>query len=204
MLASALAALACALSRLGLVTLVILLVTGCAVPKEAGFPDVASTVLSRTGHRIFWNQGGEADAEVQKAVRAMLAHELQPAEAVQVALLKNQNLQATYEELMIAQADVVQAGLLKNPVFSGSLRLPITGLGLPDLDLGVEQDFLDVLLIPAKKQLASAQFEAVKLRVGSEVVNLTHDVRVAYYTLQGAQQIAAMRRLRRHERGQHQ
>ncbi len=49
---------------------------------------------------------------------------------------------------MIAQSDVVQAGLLRNPVLSRSLRFPIDQAGVPNFELGVEQDFLDVLLIP--------------------------------------------------------
>jgi cobalt-zinc-cadmium efflux system outer membrane protein len=166
---------------------------GC-VPKEAGFPDVARAVGDRTGYRILWNRGGEADAEVASRVTALLAKPLGVDEAVQIALLRNRRLQGTYEDLMIAQSDVVQAGLLHNPVLSGSLRFPLDQRGAPNLELGVEQDFLDVLLIPARRRLASSAFEAAKLRVGGEVLRLAADVRVAYFTLQGAQQVAAMRR----------
>ncbi len=167
---------------------------GCTVPKDAGFPDVAKAVASRTGHQIFWNQNSAADAEVERVVRGMLRHELRPAEAVQIALLNNRNLQATYEELMIAQADLVQAGLLKNPVFDASVRVSLEKGVTPLLDFDVGIDFLGVLLIPAKKRLAGAAFEAAKLRVGHQVVELAYEVRAAYFTLQGAQQIAAMRR----------
>ncbi len=166
---------------------------GC-VPKEAGFPDVARAVESRTGYKILWNRGGAADGEVATRVSALLAKPLGVDEAVQIALLGNRRLQGTYEDLMIAQADVVQAGLLRNPVLSGSLRFPLDQRGAPNIEVGVEQDFLDVLLIPARKRLASSAFEAAKLRVGSEVLRLAADVRVAYFTLQGAQQVASMRR----------
>lgn len=171
------------------------LLLGCGVPKEAGFSTVAAAVEQRSGHRIFWNQGGAADAAVATKVREMLAGDLTRAEAVQIALVNNRSLQATYEELTIAQADVVQAGLLKNPVFSGRIRFPTAGpIHAPSYDVGVDQDFLDLLLIPARKRLASAAFEAAKLRVGQQVLDVAHDVRVAYYTMQGAQQVAAMRR----------
>ena len=166
---------------------------GC-VPKEAGFPDVARAVEERTGYRILWNRGGEADREVASRVAALLAKPLGEGEAVQIALLSNRRLQGTYEDLMIAEADVVQAGLLRNPVLSGSLRFPLDQRGAPNFEIGVEQDFLDVLLIPARKRLATSAFEAAKLRVGGEVMRLAADVRVAYFTLQGAQQVAAMRR----------
>jgi cobalt-zinc-cadmium efflux system outer membrane protein len=172
-----------------------LLLAGCAVPREAGFPEVAQAVEQRTGHRIFWNQGGEADAAVLAKVREMLGSELSRAVAVQIALLNNRGLQAIYEELMIAQADVVQAGLLKNPVFSASIRFPTSGAVLGRSgDLGVALDFLDVVMIPAKKRLATRAFEAARLRVGDEVLRVAHETRGAYYACQGAQQIAAMRR----------
>ena len=101
---------------------VALLGAGCAVPREAGFPDVAALVDKRIGQRVVWDQGGAEDADVTQSVAALLARELQADEAVQIALLRNKRLQETNEDLMVAQADVVQAGLLKNPVFSGSVR----------------------------------------------------------------------------------
>lgn len=165
----------------------------CSVPAKPSFPEVAAAVEQRTGHRIFWNQGGEADAEVEKAIRSMLQRELTAAEAVQIALLNNRTLQATYEELTIAKADVVQAGLLKNPVFLGSVRVAVDRPLAPVLDFDVEQDFLGILMIPAKKRLASAAFEAAKLRVGHQVVDLTYEVRASYFSLQAALQVAAMR-----------
>jgi len=172
-----------------------LLVGGCAVPPEAGFPDVATAIEERTGLRIQWNRGSEADAAVEASVHQMLAGDLTAAQAVQIALLENPMLQAAYEELMVAQADVVQAGLLRNPTFSGHLGLPVpASSGTLGYGFGVELDFLDLLLLPARKRLAEAEHEAAKLRVGNEVLVLAHAVRVAYYTLQGAAQIAAMRR----------
>jgi cobalt-zinc-cadmium efflux system outer membrane protein len=170
------------------------LLVGCGVPKEAGFPDVARAVGERTGYRIVWNRGGAADAEVARRVTALLQKPIGEREAVQIALLRNRRIQGTYEDLMIAQADLVQAGLLHNPVLSGSVRVPLEPGGVPNVELGVEHDFFDLLLIPARQRLAASAFEAAKLRVGGEVMTLAADVRVAYFMLQGAQQVALMRR----------
>ena len=168
---------------------------GCSVPREAEFSDVARTIEERTGHRIFWNQGGSADAAVRARVDEMLRGPLSAGQAVQIALLDNRGIQATYEDLKLAQADVVQAGLLKNPVFTASVRFPTSGSSrAPAYDLGVEQDFLDLLLIPARKRVARAMFDAAKLRVGGEVLALAHDTRVAYVSLQAAQQVSALRK----------
>src|SRR6266496_6459990 len=88
---------------------------GCAhVDSNPAFRELANTVHLRTGKRLQWNRGNAEDVQAQAAVASLLKRPLTADSAVQVALLNNHNLQATYEELGIAQADLVEAGLLKN------------------------------------------------------------------------------------------
>jgi cobalt-zinc-cadmium efflux system outer membrane protein len=75
--------------------------------------------------------------------------------AVQVALLTNRALQVSYEKLGLAQAALVQAGLLRNPVFAGQGRFPGRPPAGTNLELAVVQDFLDVLTLSARKSLAA-------------------------------------------------
>jgi cobalt-zinc-cadmium efflux system outer membrane protein len=97
-----------------------LFVAGCTqVPKGAGFNDVKNLVEQRVDYRIHWNQETEADREVEKAIDELLKNKLTAEAAVQIALLNNPNLQAVYEDLGVTQADVVEAGLLENPVIFG-------------------------------------------------------------------------------------
>ena len=50
---------------------------GCStVPREAGFKDVEQTVLERTGRKVHWNQGSDADKVVAAEVRSLLGAEL--------------------------------------------------------------------------------------------------------------------------------
>ena len=99
----------------------LLLLSGCATfDQRAGFSDVRTAVEERSGKRVAWNLGTELDAEAAEDVRRLLAGPLTADAAIQVALLNNRGLQATYAELGVAQADVVQAGLLTNPVFDGA------------------------------------------------------------------------------------
>lgn len=171
-----------------------LLATGCAtVPREAGFPEVEKTVSERTGHRVHWNQGTPSDDAVDAQVRAMLEKELSAADAVQIALLNNRNLQATYEDLSVAQADLVSAGLLRNPIFDAQVRFSTLGGGT-GVDLGLVQDFIDILYIPLRKRLAGASFEVAKLRVAGEVIDLAGQVRSSFYSLQASAQMLEMRR----------
>ena len=172
--------------------------SGCAsVPKDAGFSDVQNIIEQRIGRRVHWNQGTSEDAAVVDAVRSMLQQELTIDEAVQIALLNNRSLLATYEELGIAQADLVQAGLLRNPTFGASFRFPdktVGGHRSTNTEFSVVQDFLDLLVRPLRKKVAATQFEQTKLRVGNAVLNLAAEVRSFYYTLQADEQTLEMRR----------
>src|SRR5437773_4152904 len=163
---------------------------GCAhVDPNPAFQELANTVHLRTGKRVQWNRGSAEDAQAQAAVASLLKRPLTADSAVQVALLNNHNLQATYEELGIAQADLVEAGLLKNPVFYFERRLPGQAA-----EIDLVQEFVDILLLPLRKRIAAAQFEAAKLRVGHEILKTAAEVRAAFYEHQGDQQLVDLRK----------
>ncbi|MBI1818114.1 MAG: TolC family protein [Deltaproteobacteria bacterium] len=163
---------------------------GCtAVAKDAGFSEVQKAMAGRLDQRVEWNRNTAEDAAVSEAVRQMLQTELGVDETLQIALLNNRNLQATYEDLGIAQADLVQAGLLRNPILSFERRF--SGQAA---EFDAVQDFVEALLIPLRKRVAGAAFELAKLRVAGVVVSFAVDVRAAFYRLQGAEQMLAMRR----------
>lgn len=170
-------------------------VVGCAnVPRDAGFADVRDRVIDRVKMDVQWNQGSDADAAVAKRVHAMLQTELSAEQAVQIALLNNRRLQATYEDLMVAQADLVLAGLLRNPVFDAEIRFPASGSGGTGLEMALVQDFIDIFYIPLRKRMAGAEFDAAKSRVTGAVLDLAGEVRLAFYDVQSAQQMLEMRR----------
>ncbi|HZR81900.1 MAG TPA: TolC family protein [Candidatus Binatia bacterium] len=162
--------------------------TACAqVAPRAAFPEVQTLVAERgVPEKIRWRDGSAEDGAADDAVRRLLATELTPDAAVQIALLNNPSVQATYEDLGVAQSDLVQAGLLKNPVFVGSVTF---GNVSPGYDFDVAQTFLDLLLRPARERIAGAQLEEARLRVAGDVFALVTQVRGAYYTLQGAEQL---------------
>jgi len=163
---------------------------GCAhVDPNPAFRELANTVHLRTGKRVQWNRGSAEDEQAQAAVASLLSRPLTADSAVQVGLLNNHNLQATYEELGIAQADLVEAGLLKNPVFYFERRLPGQAA-----EIDLVQEFIDILLLPLRKRIAAAQFEAAKLRVGHEILTTTAEVRAAFYEHQGDQQLVDLRK----------
>ncbi len=172
---------------------VLLTLAGCqSIPAQPGFDAVQADVDARIGHRVSWRTGAEEDRQADDAVRKLLAAELTSASAQQIALLNNRRLQAAYEELGIAQAGVVQAGLLRNPVFDVSVMFPAGG-GSPKLDFGVAQDFLDVLLIPMRSRIAATRFEAAKMQITAQVLDLAHATHLAFLQVQADEQTLAQR-----------
>lgn len=172
----------------------VLLPGGCVsypAPEET-FSGVQDLVGKRGLERIVWNRDHDVEAEVTRLVHDLLRQELTVDVAVQVALLNNRELQATYEDLGIAQADLVQAGLLSNPFLTLEVRQPSHPRTPFEIDLGL--DFLDALLRPLRKRVGEARFEAARLRVAEAVVELATRVRVAFIALQGAQQVRDLRR----------
>lgn len=170
------------------------LLSGCATvrPRES-FPEIERSVAERTSYRVHWNDGSDADKAVAAQVNAMLSKPLDADAAVQIALLNNRNLQAVYEDVGVAQAELVAAGLLKNPIFDGSVRFLEAG-GSPTIDLGIAFDFLDVFFVGVRKRLAEAQLEAVKANVTAAVLGTAGDVKVAFYDVQAAEQTVELRR----------
>ena len=181
--------------KLSFLMMLALVPCGCAsTSAESAFRDTEKLVQTRTEKRIHWNQGTEEDAAAARYVHAQLVRGLMVDTAVQLALFNNQKLQATYEELQVAQADLVQAGLLKNPELAGDLEFPLTG----DIDRGgdvsVTEDFVSLFSLAARKRIAGAALEAAKRRVADSVLQMANDVRIAYFSLQSAMQVAEMRR----------
>jgi cobalt-zinc-cadmium efflux system outer membrane protein len=172
----------------------VIFVAGCAqVPKEAGFNDVKDLVGQRVDYRLHWNQETEADREVEMAIEELLKNELTPETAVQIALLNNPSLQAVYEGLGITQADVVEAGLLENPVLFGQARFPNKSEESTNYEFGITQNFLNLLMLPTRKELSAIRFEQVKLHVADKVIQLAAEVQKSYFTAIGAKQIRNMR-----------
>lgn len=172
-----------------LVTIAVL--AGCAhVPRDGDFETVKRYVGEKIPQTVHWYQGGEEDARVKASLKNLLEEPLTLQSAVQIALLNNRDLQSEYENLGIAQADLVQAGLLSNPVLFGSIRFPKGGEGGNNIEFSLAKEFLDILLRPARQRMARAEFEKAKLGVANAVMETVTDVQKAFYRVQAKQQLA--------------
>jgi cobalt-zinc-cadmium efflux system outer membrane protein len=172
----------------------LILVSGCVqVPRKGGFDQVQGSVADRIDVRPNWVQGADESKQAQEAVDKLLKDKLTASSVIQIALLNNASLQSHYEDLGISQAELVEAGLLKNPTVFGRIRFPTNAPGSTNLEFGLFQGFLDVLMLPARKKIASLQFEQIQAEVAQKILDLSAEAEHAYFDVVGAANIRQLR-----------
>ena len=174
------------------------LLAGCTgMSKEAAFSEVQQQVDESIGFTVHWNGDTDSAGEVTQTIKELLSKSLVADAAVQIALLNNRRLQATYEEIGIAYAAVVEVGSPSNPAFHGgaTFGLPQAMTAHPAHDsyvFEIEMDFLSVLYGSMRKSVAKSEFEAAKLRVTAAVMDLAGQTRTAFYRVQAEKQMLEM------------
>jgi outer membrane protein, heavy metal efflux system len=129
-----------------------------------------------------------AREETAAIVAKLLRKPLTVASAVQIALLSNRGLQATFGEIGIAQADVIEAVTAPNPSVDFDVQFPVAAAQMNRYGWLVAQESVQILMIPLKKKIAEERLEAAELRVAAETLRLVAEVKAAYFTYQGDQQ----------------
>lgn len=159
-----------------------LLLGGCAnLREQPGFERVQELVAPQGVHGLVWDSGTGASG-LPGAAR--LGAELSVDDAVAIALLRNPSLQATYERLGFAEADLVEAGLLQNPIFAGAFMPGVGSLaGSRNVEVQVSQNVLQLLLMPSRKRIEVKRFEGVQLDVAARVLDVAAETRRAWVEL---------------------
>lgn len=152
-----------------------LLLAGCAsFSEDGGTQAVAGLVEARTGVAAPLAAGGQ-----DQAVAQLLAQPLTADAAVRIALLNNRSLKAALLELGVSEAELVQAGRLRNPGLSFGRSHGSDG---NEIDRSVSFDLAGLLTMPLRVQIEQERFEQAKLQAASTTVQLAYAVRRAYFT----------------------
>ena len=130
------------------------------------------------------------DAEWAKgAVQDLLRRSLTVDAAVQIALLSNRGLQASYNELALAEADMVQEGLPPNPTFS---IFRIAGNGALEAERQIVGNILALSTLPFRSEIARQRFQQAQLRAAEETLRLAADVRRTYFRAVAANELVGL------------
>ena len=163
-----------------------------SIPKDRGASAVVVQVntLLPSDAALQWPHS-QTDAQAQ----ALLAAPITAQSAMQLALLRNPQMQLLYADLGLGWADVADAARISNPVVNYErLRLRTSDL-LSKITSGITQDLSDLLLLGARKRLAQGELKRSSAQITAQVLNLARDAEVAYYQLLGAEQVRGMRGL---------
>jgi len=159
---------------------------GCSTfSPDGGFAVVEQTAKDRLGKELRWARTDADRDAMALRVAELLAKPLAVDDAVQVALLNNRGLQASFQELGITEAEVVQAGRLPNPGFSfgrnskGDER---------EIERGLHFNLARLLALPLTGPLEARRFAQVQGLVAMNVLSLAAETRKAYFTALAAEE----------------
>jgi outer membrane protein TolC len=156
-----------------------LLLGGCATfSKDGGFGNVQQTTQQHIKQEIAWPKTKDEQSKVNDQVNALLEHKLDVESAVQIALLNNKRLQASFYELGISEADLVQAGRLPNPRFS---MLYAKNNGEYKIEQAFTFNIFSLITIPKAVEIEKRRFEQVQKETVLDVLKLANHTRLAYF-----------------------
>ena len=169
---------------------------GCAsFSQDGGFNSVEQTTQERIGKELKWAKTDADRSAIDQRVAELLGKPLSVDDAVQIALLNNKGLQASFYELGISEADLVQAGRLPNPHFS-MLR------ARDGDEFKIEQAFtfnvFSLITMPQVVAIEQRRFAQVQRAITMQTLSLAAETRKAYYAAIAADQtLSYMEQVRR-------
>jgi outer membrane protein TolC len=164
--------------------------SGCATFSPDGGMSAVSTITNQTiGKDVALVRSAEDAERVSGKVRHLLSRPLSADAAIQIALLNNKGLQAAYNELALAETDLVEASLPPNPVFSVS---SISGDGASEIERQVVGDILALATLPFRSDVARDRFRAAQLKAALATLRLAATVRRAYVRVVAANETVGL------------
>jgi outer membrane protein TolC len=126
-------------------------------------------------------------AHASARARHLLASTLSADAAVRVGLLNNKDLQASYNELGISEAVMVEASLPPSPTFSLSRIWTPVEL---DIESRIVAQILALATLPTRIEIAADRFRQAQMRAAQETLRVGFETRRSYFRAVAALQLA--------------
>lgn len=164
----------------------LLVLAGCAsFSRDGGFAVVEQAAEQQLDKQLSWSKTSEERAVVAERVAELLAQPLSADDAVQVALLNNPGLQASFDQLGISEAERVQAGRIPNPGFSfGRLE---KGSEV-EYERSLHVNLARLIAMPMTSGMEAKRFEQVQRQTSLAVFELASQTRKAWYRAVAAEE----------------
>jgi outer membrane protein TolC len=158
-------------------------IPGAYTEPKAGFLNVSSQTSAAIGKRTAFAQTQAENVELKKQVHGMVYHKTISADtAVQVALLNNKGLQASYANVGLSAAEAWQQSTPENPVVS----IGLLGIGAPELGAYraieglIRANILDATTRKQRMAIADASFRQAQLSAVNDTLTLANQTRQAW------------------------
>jgi outer membrane protein TolC len=167
------------LLRWGLLAGTAVLLGGCAgFSPDGGMAPIQAAAYAEIGKEVVKIGDDQIALTAKARVDQLLRKPLTADSAVQVALLNNRGLQAAFNELGIAEAQMVAASLPPNPRFGISKA---SGRFELEIERQIAGSLLALITLPARAEIAGDRFRTAQLRAVEAVLRLAADARRQYY-----------------------
>lgn len=167
------------LLRPGLVSGAALLLTGCVgFSGDGGMASVVSGSSASIDKEVVRISDDQSAAAAKEGVDRLLRQQLTADAAVQVALLNNRGLQAAFNRLGVAEAQMVAASLPPNPRFGIS---KLSGRFEVEIERQIVGNLLALATLPARAEIARDQFRIAQQQTAEAVLKLAADTRRQYW-----------------------
>jgi outer membrane protein TolC len=165
-----------------------LLLSACAAfAPDGGMDLVASVAEHELRKDVIAIRTPEEAAAVRGRVAHLIKRPLTADRAVQIALLNNRGLQAAYNALGLAEADMVQASLPPNPTFKLERLASSAEI---EIERRLVANILALATLPARATIAADRFHQAQLRAAEETLRVALDARRAYYRAVATRELA--------------
>lgn len=159
--------------------------TGCASLDTAPDVDRATALVGeRTGEAPQWDLPWDEPHAIWDGESPLAGDD-----AVRIALVNNREIRAALEEIAMARADLVQSGLLPNPVLNIALGFPIDGSGgATSVGIGLTQQLVALWLRGDRMTAAEFELDRAILNVSDDALELVKLVRQQHTEILYAEQ----------------
>lgn len=172
--------------RRRLVFVLSLTLAGCTTfSADGGFSSVEQAAQQHINKDVIWQRSDADKASAKQRVKELLGSPLSADDAVQIALLNNRELQASFFKLGISESEVVQAGRLPNPGFNFSRTHKGGEL---EIDRSIVVNIAQLIMMPVTLQIEQRRFEQTQREVAVQMLSLASEARKAYYNAVAADQ----------------
>lgn len=152
-------------------------IPGAYTEPKAGLANIASQITPAIGKRTVFAETQAENEALKKQVHAMVHRKTISADtAVQVALLNNKGLQASYANVGLSAADAWQESTPENPIVS----IGILGIGAPELGAYraieglIRANLLEATTRKKRRALADTNFRQAQLAAVNDTLALAN------------------------------